>query len=401
MVRRRAVIRGLGFGLGAAMAPYAAPTFAVGGASAGDPRLVVVILRGGMDGLAAVAPYGDRHYESARHGIALDKPGRAGGVLELDGFFGLHPNLTNLHAMYGRKELLVAHGVASPYRERSHFDAQNVLELGLGAPHVAKQGWLSRALPLITPDKRDPEEYAIALGQSVPLILRGPQSVGSWAPDRIPDPDEDTWARIKALYLDDAFLGPKLEAALMADEIAGATAAKRGRPRGNPMRVVVEASARFLSHVSGPRVAVFESNGWDTHANQGMSQGQLANNLRQLDEALGLLARGLGPVWRHTAVLVVTEFGRTVSMNGTRGTDHGTASVAFVLGGAVAGGKVLAKWPGLRRGDLHQGRDLRPAMDVRSLYLALLSQHMGASEKALREIVFQGASFGSPPRLIA
>ncbi len=214
MIKRRAVVRGLGLGLGAAMAPFAAPTFAVGGTSANEPRLVVVILRGGMDGLAAVAPYGDSDYERARRGIALDKPGREGGVLELDGFFGLHPNLTNLHAMYRRKELLVAHGVASPYRERSHFDAQNVLELGLGAPHVDKQGWLNRALPLIAPDKRAPDEYAMALGQSVPLILRGSESVASWSPDRIPDPDEDTWARIKALYLDDAFLGPKLEAAL-------------------------------------------------------------------------------------------------------------------------------------------------------------------------------------------
>ncbi|MEE9253966.1 MAG: DUF1501 domain-containing protein [Pseudomonadales bacterium] len=399
MMKRRAVIRGLGAGFGVAMTPFA-PAFALTGNSAADPRLVVVILRGGMDGLAAVAPYGDSRYQSARGGIALERPGRDGGLLELDAFFGLHPSLENLHAMYGRKELLVLHGVASPYRARSHFDAQNVLELGLGAPHLAKQGWLNRALPLITPHGRAPEAYAMALGQSVPLILRGPQSVGSWAPDRIPDPDEDTWARIKALYADDEFLGPKLEAALMANEMAGASPTMRGRGRGNAIRVVVEASARFLRHETGPRVAVFESNGWDTHANQGTGRGQLANVLRGLDEALGILAEGLGAAWKYTAVLVVTEFGRTVAMNGTRGTDHGTASAAFVLGGAVAGGRVAADWPGLRHSDFYEGRDLRPTMDVRSLYLGLLSQHMGASEKALKEVVFHNASLRSPPRLI-
>jgi uncharacterized protein (DUF1501 family) len=398
-MKRRAVIKSMG--LGVAISPLAGVAFAGIGTSAADPRLVVVILRGGMDGLAAVAPYGDANYERARHGLALQEPGRDGGLLKLDGFFGLHPALTNLHAMYGRRELLVAHGVASPYRARSHFDAQNVLELGLGAPHVAKQGWLNRALPLITPGGRTAEQHAMALGQSVPLTLRGPVSVGSWTPDRIPDPDADTWSRIKALYAGDAFLGPKLDAALAADDMAGVSSAGRGRPRGNPLRTLVEASARFLSHESGPRVAVVESNGWDTHVNQGANQGPLANLLGQLDEGLARLAGGLGDTWSRTAVLVVTEFGRTVAMNGTRGTDHGTAGVALVLGGAVAGGKVLGEWPGLRAADLKDGRDLAPTIDVRALYLALLSQHMGADEKALQEIVFQNARLGRAPTLVA
>lgn len=349
-------------------------------------RFVLVILRGGLDGLAAVAPYGDPGYEGARRGLALAPPAGGGGLRDLDGFFALHPMLETLHGHYGRGELIAVHGVATSYRKRSHFDAQNVLELGLTTPHAGHQGWLNRALPML--GTRTSGDDAMAIGQAVPLVLRGPESVGSWAPASLPGPDDDLMDRLLALYGNDAFLGPRLDAALDADSMAGVGAGPTGRGRrGRQFATLAEVAARMLVDEAGPRIAVIEAGGWDTHANQGRETGALAQRLRRLDEGLGKLAAGMGPAWRHTVVLVVTEFGRTVAMNGTRGTDHGTAGVALILGGAVNGGRVVGDWPGLARGQLHEGRDLAPAMDLRSIYKGILRDHLGVSAADLESRV--------------
>lgn len=351
-------------------------------------RLVLVILRGGLDGLAAVAPYGDPSYESARRGLAQEPPGNREGLQDLDGFFALHPTLRALHGHYQRGELIAVHAVASPYRKRSHFDAQNVLELGLDTPHASRQGWLNRALPVLgTEGAGVAGDFAMAIGQSVPLVLRGPEKVGSWAPARLPGPDQDLMDRLLALYDEDAFLGPRLEAALSADRMAGGSMDGRPRP-GEQFGKLTEVAARMLSDAAGPRIAVIEAGGWDTHANQGRETGALAQRLRRLDEGLGKLAAGMGSAWRHTVVMVVTEFGRTVAMNGTRGTDHGTAGMALVLGGAVKGGRVLGDWPGLARRQLRDGRDLTPATDLRSLYKGILRDHLGVSAADLESRVF-------------
>lgn len=382
--------------LGAASAAGALPGLSLAAPGTGRERLVLVILRGGLDGLAAVAPHGDPHYEAARRGLALAPPGEDGGLLDLDGFFGLHPALATLHGRYGRGELLAVPATASTYRRRSHFDAQNVLELGLGAPHASRQGWLNRALPMLGDRAQAPSaDDAIAIGQSVPLVLRGPESVGSWAPATLPGPDDDLMARLLALYADDPFLGPRLDTALVADRMAGGTMDGRTRPR-EQFGLLAEAAARLLGEARGPRVAVIEAGGWDTHANQGRATGPLAQRLGRLDEGLDRLARGMGPAWRHTVVLVVTEFGRTVAMNGTRGTDHGTAGTALLLGGAVAGGRVAGDWPGLAPARLHEGRDLAPTMDVRSLYKGILRDHLGVAVADLESRVFPG-SRAAPP----
>jgi uncharacterized protein (DUF1501 family) len=229
---------------------------------------------------------------------------------------------------------------------------------------------------------------AMAIGQAVPLVLRGPESVGSWAPASLPGPDDDLMDRLLALYGNDAFLGPRLDAALDADSMAGVGAGPTGRGRrGRQFATLAEVAARMLVDEAGPRIAVIEAGGWDTHANQGRETGALAQRLRRLDEGLGKLAAGMGPAWRHTVVLVVTEFGRTVAMNGTRGTDHGTAGVALILGGAVNGGRVVGDWPGLARGQLHEGRDLAPAMDLRSIYKGILRDHLGVSAADLESRV--------------
>ena len=388
MTSRREFIRTLVAGSAAGMLPGL--TLAAPGSD--HRRFVLVILRGGLDGLAAVVPYGDPGYAGARRGLALEPPVGSGGLRDLDGFFALHPMLAKLHGHYGRGELIAAHAVASTYRRRSHFDAQNVLELGLASPHASRQGWLNRALPVLGTRTPGPSgDDAMAIGQAVPLVLRGPESVGSWSPARLPGPDEDLMDRLLALYGSDAFLGPRLDAALDADRMAGAGPAEHtrsGQQFGQHFSKLAQVAARMLRDETGPRIAVIEAGGWDTHANQGRETGALAQRLRRLDEGLGGLAAGMGPGWRHTVVLVVTEFGRTVAMNGTRGTDHGTAGMALMLGGAVNGGRVVGDWPGLAPGRLHDGRDLAPTTDLRSIYKGILRDHLGVSAADLESRVF-------------
>ena len=392
MISRRNFLQALSAGTLASAFPglaFAAP-------GRGQQRLVLVILRGGLDGLAAVAPHGDPAYERARSGLALEPPGSREGLLDLDGFFALHPMLGTLHTHHQRGEFTAVHAVASPYRERSHFDAQNVLELGLSTPHASHQGWLNRSLPLMgSAAEHRSEDYAMAIGQAVPLVLQGPENVGSWAPARLPGPDGDLMDRLAALYSEDAFLGPRLEAALNAERMAGDVMSERIRP-GEQFGKLAQAAARMLADDAGPRIAVIEASGWDTHANQGRENGALAQNLRRLDEGLGKFAVGMGSAWRHTVVLVVTEFGRTVAMNGTRGTDHGTASVALMLGGAVDGGRVHGDWPGLGQGQLRDGRDLVPATDLRSVLKGTLRDHLGMTMPDLESRVFPGSSGARP-----
>jgi uncharacterized protein (DUF1501 family) len=375
------------------LAPFA--RLGAAGASA-DARLVLVILRGGLDGLAAVPPYAEPRYAELRGPLALGAPGTDGGALDLDGTFGLHPALANLHAWYGAGEALVLHATATPYRERSHFDGQKVLEAGGAAPGAATSGWLNRALGALAADGA--KRAAVALADTVPLVLRGEFAVTSWAPSRLPETDGDTLARVRRLYeAADPELAGRLRDALAARDLAGDTADERmGGRGGQAIAPLASAAARFLASETGPRVAVLDVGGWDTHANQGGAQGALALRLRGLDSGLALLKSELGAHWRDTTVLVVTEFGRTVAANGTRGTDHGTAGCAFVAGGAVRGGRVVGDWPGLGARDLHEGRDLRATTDLRALFKAVLHDRFGVAEGALARTVFPASDAIAP-----
>jgi uncharacterized protein (DUF1501 family) len=361
-----------------------------------DARLVLIILRGGLDGLAAVPPYAEPRYAQLRGPLALAKPGTDGGALDLDGTFGLHPALTNLHAMYRAREALVLHAAATPYRDRSHFDAQNVLEAGSVAPSGADGGWLNRALAALE-DAGDPRQ-AVALAESVPLVLRGELAVTSWAPSRLPVPGDDLLVRLRKLYwAADPALAQSLYDALEVRAIVGDTSEQRMDGRaGLSVAPLASSAARFLRSADGPRIAVLDAGGWDTHANQGAAQGVLAQRLRGLDEGLEMLKSGLGAHWQQTTVLVVTEFGRAAAANGTRGTDHGTAGCAFVVGGAVAGGRVLGDWPGLAARDLHEGRDLRATTDLRALFKAVLHERFGVGEAALARTVFPASDSLAP-----
>jgi uncharacterized protein (DUF1501 family) len=374
------------------LAPFAR---LAGAAPNPDARLVLVILRGGLDGLAAVPPYAEPTYTQLRGPISLAKPGNEGGALDLDGTFGLHPALTNLHAMYRAREALVLHAAATPYRDRSHFEAQNVLEAGGVAPGGTAGGWLNRALAALVAagNARD----AVALADSVPLVLRGELAVASWAPSRLPVPGDDLLVRIRKLYwAADPALAQSLYDALEVRAIVGDTNEQRMDGRaGQAIAPLASAAARFLTS-DGPRIAVLDAGGWDTHANQGAAQGPLAQRLRGLDDGLAVLKAQLGTLWRETSVLVVTEFGRAAAVNGTRGTDHGTAGCAFLVGGAVAGGRVLADWPGLAARELHDGRDVRPTTDLRALFKAVLHERFGVSEAALARTVFPGSDALEP-----
>jgi uncharacterized protein (DUF1501 family) len=372
-------------------------------------RFVLIIMRGALDGLATVAPYGDRDYARLRGEFALRAPGAAGAALPLNGFFGLHPSLGFLQQCYAARELTVFHALASPYRERSHFDGQDVLENGSPRAHALQTGWLNRALARVAaPGQR---ELGVALGQNVPLVMRGPAAVSSWSASKLNALDDDTLARITDLYAGDTLLSVRLADALAADAIAsdadtGATMTREARATGdkpdNGQQAryveVVRAAAGFLRQEAGPKVAMFDTTGWDTHANEGAAEGQLAGRLAALDQGLATLKQELGPVWSDTAVLLVTEFGRTAAINGTRGTDHGTATAALLVGGAVAGGRVIADWPGLSARALYEGRDLAPTLDLRSVLKGLLQEHLLVPPRELERTVFPDSTAATPLR---
>jgi uncharacterized protein (DUF1501 family) len=367
---------------------------AVGAAPQSDARFVLVILRGALDGLAAVAPYADPHYRTLRGPLALGAPGTDRGVLKLDGTFGLHPSLTSLHALYEARELAVLHAVATPYRERSHFDAQKVLEAGRTSPAGVEGGWLNRALGALR--AAGEPRAAVALNESVPLVLRGEVAVDTWAPSKLPGVDDDLLARVRRLYdAADPALAAKLAGALDSRALAGDAGDGTGGGR-QQIAPLVTAAARFLASPAGPRVAVLDVGGWDTHANQGAAQGNLAQRLGGLDAGIATLKSELGAAWAETTVLIVTEFGRTVAANGTRGTDHGTAGVALLAGGAVNGGRVVGDWPGLAARDLYQNRDLRPTTDLRAVFKGLLAARLGLAESALETVVFPDSAAARP-----
>ncbi|MDJ0812650.1 MAG: DUF1501 domain-containing protein [Woeseiaceae bacterium] len=355
-----------------------------------DARFVLVILRGAADGLAIAPPFGDGNYAKLRGELAFSP----GEINKLDGLFGLHPALADIHDQYRKQQALVVHAVASPYRERSHFDGQDVLENGAAGVGTLRDGWLNRALAPLGGSLGN--EVAIAMAQNTPLVLRGANSVTSWAPSALPDAEESTIRRLQDLYADDEFFATRLVQALDAQAIAAADDEMAGmNSRGNEaqqLQTMASATARFLTADDGPRIAVLEAGGWDTHANQGTTAGALANRLEGLDNGLKTLRQELGDSWSKTVVAIVTEFGRTVAVNGTRGTDHGTASAAILVGGAVAGGRVLADWPGLRSSDLYQGRDLQPTSDLRSVFKGVLADHLALSDSWLESAVFPDSS---------
>jgi len=355
-----------------------------------DRRLVVVILRGALDGLAAVPAYGDKDYASVR-GILAQSPHDATSLHDLDGFFGLNPGLSGMKTMYAAKELVVFHNICSPYHDRSHFEGQNCLESGGSAPHVMSDGWLNRAL---VPMGLGNGTAAVAIEQSPPLMLTGKSRVSSWMPRSAPEHDDAFLKKVQAMYANDETLSSSLQGGMamqaeaqMASDDPGLKDPKLKASYGN-LSPLFAGAGRLLAAPDGPRVAVLDASGWDTHTGQGASDGQLARRLQILDQGIQALKNALGPAWSKTAVVMATEFGRTVRPNGASGTDHGTGTAAFLFGGAVAGGHVRAEWVGLTPAVLKDGRDQPARTDLRALFKGVLTDHMGVSQTALNSTVF-------------
>jgi uncharacterized protein (DUF1501 family) len=397
----QAISRRAFFGCSASLALWSLmPKSAIAGTR--DPRLLVVVLRGGLDGLAAVAPIGDPDYARLRATIASPTTGQDAG-LALDGFFALNGAIPALHALYRKREALIVHAVHSPYRGRSHFDGQDVLESGLAGVGRIEDGWLNRAL-LQLPAVGQANPRGLVIGPVVPLLMRGKAPALSWMPKVNSLPLRDsTIARLMELYSEaDPVLAKAfaegMEIGRVADGEVVIAASASSQPQAPAQSAAArlnrefveaaEAAARFMATPEGPRIGVLSFSGWDTHANEGPIKGQLAQRLGGLDAAIQTLESGMGSAWKDTIVAVVTEFGRTARVNGTQGTDHGTATVALLVGGAVKGGRVLADWPGLRDTALYEGRDLAPTRDLRAVLKGVLRDHLGVPDGALGASIF-------------
>ena len=332
-----------------------------------EQRLVVVLLRGALDGLAAVPAMGDPAWSALRSGAETP------AALPLDSTFGMHPGLANLHRWYLNKELAVVHAVASSYRERSHFDAQQQLESGGDRPFVLSTGWLARAL-------QASQHSAVAMTPAMPLALRGADRANTWTPSRRPNKSQDTLDRIAAMYADDVPLASALAQAMEQQDKSMMTEPSTGAG----LTTLAKQAGTFLSAPRGPRIAWLEVGGWDTHSQQTVRLGRM---LPALDEALASLRESLSVHWATTTVLVMTEFGRSATWNGSQGTDHGTGGVAFVAGGQVAGGQVLTDWPGLGRQELLEGRDLRPTRDIRSVIMPIVQRQFQLNTLAMNAVL--------------
>jgi uncharacterized protein (DUF1501 family) len=375
-----------------------------------DPRFLTIVLRGALDGLAAVAPVGDPDWVSLRgdKGLRPDGPTPA---LPLDGFFALNPAMPNLHRLYQRGQATIIHACATPYRERSHFDGQDVLESGLSKPGAVDTGWLNRALEALDPgDRAARSRQVFAVGPITPLVVRGRAPVLAWMPPRLPPVSDETTTRLLELY---RHTDPAL-ARVLEDRIGIAAIARAGGMEsksdgegpaiqtGGIAQVrayfaeAAGTAAKFRANPEGPRVGALAFDGWDTHVNEGAVNGRLATLLGALDGAIAAIETNMGPAWGETVVTLVTEFGRTARVNGNDGTDHGTATVALLIGGALKGGRVIADWPGVKDPDLYEKRDLRPTTDLRAVLMGLLKDHLRVEDRALATTVFPSGDDVSP-----
>ena len=368
------------------------------GAAATHKKFVVIVCRGGMDGLSVAPPVGDADYQALRGALALGDT-----ALKLDGTFALNPALPSIHALALAGQARIAPAVATPDRARSHFEAQDVLETGAGGVYATTSGWLNRTVQAMSAAGK---VEAISVGPTAPLILRGPAAAGSWSPGRSVDAQARLPTLLQDLYRDDPLLGPALARGLQTETMAKTSGAAGGddmaamRPGGGGgaqnrevARAMGASLADFLKAPGGPQLAAVSLDGFDTHANQ---MGLLGVRLTSLDALVDGLHTGLGAEWKNTVVLAVTEFGRTARANGTGGTDHGTASTALVMGGALKPGGIVGDWPTLKRTALFEDRDVYPATDLRGLSKGLLAEHMGVDRRALDTLVFPDSAAVRP-----
>ncbi|WP_380786021.1 DUF1501 domain-containing protein [Sphingomonas sp. R86521] len=373
MIDRRFILtRGALGALGVAFAPRMA--FA---RAATQKRFVFIIQRGAADGLGVLGAVGDPAFGSVRGDLAADFATGA----KLDTNFALHPAMTNAAALYGKRQALFAHAIASPYRDRSHFDGQNVLETGGDRAYAVRDGWLNRLLGILPAD----EARAIAVAATVPMALRGPREIASYAPSGLPQASDDLLQRVSMLYQGDTQLHGLWSEAMATRALTS----DLGSDNGRNAAATGTLAAKLLAPDGGARIAMVETGGWDTHTGQ---RGRLTAQLTGLDAMIGALQAGLGPLWADTMVLVATEFGRTVAINGTGGTDHGTGAAAMLFGGGVNGGRVLSDWPGLAPAALYEARDIRPTAQLDAFIGGAVSAHFEVDPARTMAALFPGSA---------
>ena len=348
--------------------------------AATERRFIFIIQRGAADGLNTVIPFAEPAYASLRGALAID----TASMLKLDGTFALHPSLPKLRELYTAGQASFFHAVASPYRDRSHFDGQNVLETGGSAPYQVKDGWVNRLVGMLPRRGKD----AIAFSPAVPMALRGSVEVATYAPSALPQANDDLMMRVEQLYAKDAQLHALWSSAIEARGMAAGAAG--GGNRQDPT-ALGRMAAGFLARADGPRIAMIETSGWDTHSGQ---TARLASQLKGLDGLISGLHEGLGAAWAQTVILVATEFGRTVAANGTGGTDHGTGSAAMLVGGGVQGGRVVADWPGLSPANLFEGRDLKPTLALDVLIASACAEAFQVEPERTARILFPESTRG-------
>jgi uncharacterized protein (DUF1501 family) len=365
-------------------------------ATGSDTRLLMVFLRGGLDGLESVPPYGDPGYQAIRGALSLS-PSAATPAHRLDGLFALHPSFDFAAQLYARGQFMPVVAAAPPYWGRSHFQAQNCVENGTSKPDGAQTGWLNRCVGCL------PGADGLALASVMPLTMRGPARVATWSPPLPTDVDPILLQRLQPLYAADVRLAAPFAIAVAQQgdspvpapgagtlSRAGGTSGGK-KPGGLPLLMGV--AGRFMGRPDGPRVAFVEDDGWDTHANEALI---LTRKIAGLDAGLKAFHESLGAIWNRTIVVVATEFGRTAHVNGTGGTDHGTGGSMFLAGGALRGGRVAGNWPGIGAGELYQSRDVHATTDFRSVFKGVLAAHLGVSESALESRVFPGSANADP-----
>lgn len=383
---------------GAAFTSWAYATKFASAANAPDPRFVFINLRGGMDGLSLLAPVGDPAYGRIREGLAIPTSGQNKGV-QLDDTFVLNPNMPNLAKLWMNKQAILFHAVASPYRDRSHFDGQDVLESGYPSVGAGNTGWLNRLIGELPIGESVPAPKGLVVGATTPLVMTGPNTVINWINAGFREAEPGLIQHLLDLYNHtDPGLAKAFNEGLTLRGIAGGEASfqddikgSMGAPANNAARrfkYLGVAAGKLLAKDDGPRIANLNLPGWDTHQREGPIKGRFGKLLNALDAAIGGMHDELGDAWQQTVVIIGTEFGRTVKMNGTRGTDHGIATTAIAIGGALNGGRVIADWPGLDEAALYEGRDLKPTMDIRAVLKGLVRDHLGVSDRVLAEAVF-------------
>lgn len=396
MLTRRALLQQMIAAGGFCMLTLGQSGWALAAPETTNRRLIVILMRGAVDGLSLVTPYRENNYYKSRPSIALAPPGRSDGLLDLDGFFGLHPSLAAIMPLWQNRSLAFIHASGSPADTRSHFEAQDIMETAMLNSAMANQGWMN-GLAQLLPDNHVPARV-LSFGNTLPKIFQGrfdvstvPTGLHSNGGKPVESPQMEQ--ALSQMYGGQSQLGGLYKQAVQAresemqdlqDEMENAG---RNAPGTDGFVVQSTKLADMIRHNPRIQLVFMDIGGWDTHVGQGNAKGQLANKLEKLGEGLAALAQGLGNEYNNTSILMMSEFGRTVAQNGNGGTDHGHGNVAWLLGGSVQGGKVYGRWPGLNPNQLWQGRDLAVTTDFRSIIGAVVGGQFNLNETTLNQMI--------------